>query len=73
MRLAKTAIRGIPAGHHWHNTAWYTKFFFGGGVLLGAHLARLELAEAVRVITPPNAQPQAHRPRPWKSITGISR
>src|SRR3979490_3434466 len=32
MRLAKTAIRGIPAGHHWHNTAWHTKFSFGGGV-----------------------------------------
>jgi hypothetical protein len=32
MRLAKKAIRGIPAGHHWHNTAWYTKFSFDGGV-----------------------------------------
>jgi hypothetical protein len=32
MRLAKTAIRGIPAGRHWHNTAWYTKFSFGGDV-----------------------------------------
>src|SRR5713226_8620570 len=32
MRLAKTAIRGIPAGHHWHNTAWYTTFSFGSAV-----------------------------------------
>ncbi len=47
---------------------------FGGGVhyCLGAHLARLELAEALKVIT--RRMPNAHRsgPVPWKPITGIS-
>ena len=47
---------------------------FGGGVhyCLGAHLARLELAEALRVITA--RMPHARRtgPAPWKPIMGIS-
>jgi cytochrome P450 len=47
---------------------------FGGGVhhCLGAHLARLELAEALKVVT--RRMPHAHRsgPIPWKPIAGIS-
>ena len=47
---------------------------FGDGVhdCLGAHLARLELAEALRVIT--GRMPRARRvgPAPWKPILGIS-
>jgi cytochrome P450 len=47
---------------------------FGGGVhyCLGAHLARLELAEALKVVT--RRMPDAHRSgsTPWKPITGVS-
>ncbi len=47
---------------------------FGGGVhyCLGAHLARIELAEAMKVIT--RRMPHAHRTGPvrWKPIAGIS-
>jgi cytochrome P450 len=47
---------------------------FGGGkhYCLGAHLARLELAEALKVVT--HRMPHAHRsgPTPWKPIAGIS-
>ncbi|HTQ20065.1 cytochrome P450 [Mycobacterium sp.] len=47
---------------------------FGGGAhyCLGAHLARIELAEALKVIT--RRMPNARRtgPVPWKPIAGIS-
>jgi cytochrome P450 len=47
---------------------------FGGGLhyCLGAHLARLELAEALAVIT--RRMPNAHRtgPAPWKPLSGMS-
>jgi cytochrome P450 len=47
---------------------------FGGGVhyCLGSHLARLELTEALRVIT--RRMPNARRagPAPWKAVTGIT-
>jgi cytochrome P450 len=47
---------------------------FGGGVhyCLGAHLARLELTEALRVITQrmPNARQTG--PSPWKGMAGIT-
>ncbi|RFZ31622.1 Vitamin D(3) 25-hydroxylase [Mycobacterium marinum] len=47
---------------------------FGGGThyCLGAHLARLELTEAVRAIT--TRCPQLHRagPSPWKKLTGVT-
>jgi cytochrome P450 len=47
---------------------------FGAGMhyCLGANLARLELAEALRVIT--QRMPNAHRtgPAPWKPLTAIS-
>lgn len=47
---------------------------FGGGehYCLGVHLAKLELAEALTVITRrmPNARRTA--PAPWKPLTGIS-
>ena len=47
---------------------------FGGGVhyCLGAHLARIELVEALRVIT--RRMPNARRtgPAPWKPLAGIS-
>jgi cytochrome P450 len=46
---------------------------FGGGAhyCLGAHLARIELAEALRVITVRMPNPRRTGPAPWKPITGI--
>ncbi len=48
---------------------------FGGGVhyCLGVHLARLELVEALRVITRRIPNPRRTGPAPWKPLTGISR
>ena len=47
---------------------------FGGGVhyCLGAHLARIELAEALDDDGAPHAGHPVTGPVPWKSITGIS-
>ena len=47
---------------------------FGGGVhyCLGAHLARVELTEALRVITTRMPNPRRTRPAPWKGISGIT-
>jgi cytochrome P450 len=47
---------------------------FGGGVhyCLGAHLARLELTEALRVITQRMPNPRRTGPAEWKAITGIT-
>jgi cytochrome P450 len=47
---------------------------FGGGVhyCLGAHLARVELAEALRVIAARMSNPRHTGTAPWKSITGLS-
>jgi cytochrome P450 len=47
---------------------------FGGGVhyCLGAHLARLELVEALRVITQRLPNPRQTGPSPWKGMAGIT-
>jgi cytochrome P450 len=47
---------------------------FGGGVhyCLGAHLARLELTEAIRVITRRMPNPRQTGPSPWKGMAGIT-
>jgi len=47
---------------------------FGGGrhYCLGGHLARIELAEALRVITAKVANPRLTGPAPWKPITELS-
>jgi cytochrome P450 len=47
---------------------------FGGGVhyCLGAHLARLELTEALTVITRRMPNPHRSGPASWKAITGIT-
>lgn len=47
---------------------------FGGGVhyCLGAHLARLELTEALRVITQRMPIPRRTGPAPWQAISGIT-
>lgn len=47
---------------------------FGGGVhyCLGAHLARVELVEALRTITQHMQKPRRVGPAPWKPIIGIS-
>ena len=47
---------------------------FGGGVhyCLGAHLARLELTEALRVITQRMPNPRLAGPVPWNAMAGIT-
>lgn len=47
---------------------------FGGGMhyCLGAHLARLEMAEALTVITARMSHVRCTGPVPWKPMTGIS-
>jgi len=47
---------------------------FGGGIhyCLGANLARLELAEALRVITQRMPNPHRTGPAPWKPLVGIT-
>jgi len=51
-----------------------TMLTFGGGVryCLGAHLARLELAQALTVITRRMPNPRRTGPAPWKAIIGIT-
>jgi cytochrome P450 len=46
---------------------------FGGGThyCLGAHLARLELTEALRIITQRMPNPRRTKPAQWKAMTGI--
>ncbi len=47
---------------------------FGGGIhyCLGAHLARLELAQALTVITRRMPNPHRAGPAPWKPLVGIT-
>jgi cytochrome P450 len=51
-----------------------TMLTFGGGIhyCLGAHLARLELAQALTVITQRMPNPHRTGPAPWKTIIGIT-
>jgi cytochrome P450 len=46
---------------------------FGGGThyCLGAHLARVELSEALRIITQRMPNPRRAEPARWKAMTGI--
>jgi len=47
---------------------------FGGGIhyCLGANLARLELAEALKILTQRIAEPSRTGPAPWKPMMGLS-
>jgi cytochrome P450 len=46
---------------------------FGDGAhhCLGAHLARIELTEALRIITLRMPNPRRTQSAPWKAVTGI--
>jgi hypothetical protein len=69
------------------NTKWTYKSIFWGGqhrraaiayvrrrraLLPGAHLARLELAEALAVMTERMPKPRRTGPTPWKPLTALS-
>jgi len=47
---------------------------FGGGVhyCLGANLARLELAEALKILSQRLVKPRRAGPAPWKPLLGLS-
>jgi cytochrome P450 len=47
---------------------------FGGGMhyCLGANLARLELAEALKILTKRMPEPSRTGPAPWKPMMGLS-
>jgi cytochrome P450 len=47
---------------------------FGGGIhyCLGAHLARIELAEALTVMARRMPELRSAGPAPWKPVTGIT-
>jgi cytochrome P450 len=47
---------------------------FGGGIhyCLGANLARLELSEALKIITRRMSAPSRTGPAPWKPMLGLS-
>ena len=47
---------------------------FGGGVhyCLGANLARLELAEALKILAQRMPNPRRIEPAPWQPLLGIS-
>ena len=47
---------------------------FGAGIhyCLGANLARLELAEALKILTRRMSDPSRTGPAPWKPMMGLS-
>jgi cytochrome P450 len=47
-------------------------FGVGAHYCLGSHLARLELIEALRIITQRMPNPRLSGPAPWKPLTGIT-
>jgi cytochrome P450 len=78
--LANTASANRdPAAHHDPERLDITRedppamLTFGGGThyCLGAHLARIELTEALRVITARMPNPRRPQPATWKAMTGI--
>ena len=64
--------RTRPPRHHLDEPA--ALLSFGGGIhhCLGAHLYRLELAEALSVITRRMPNPHRAGPAPWKPLVGIT-
>ncbi|MGZ5397008.1 MAG: cytochrome P450 [Mycobacterium sp.] len=69
-----TAIYDDPDCFDISRTAAPAVLTFGGGVhyCLGANLARLELAEALKIVTRRMIDPSRSGPAPWKPMTELS-
>lgn len=68
------AVYEVPERFDVHRQAPPPMVGFGGGLhyCLGVHLARIELAEALRVVTATLRHPRHAGPHPWKPMTGIT-
>ncbi len=69
-----TAIYDDPDRFDISRTAAPAVLSFGGGIhyCLGANLARLELAEALSILTRRMREPARSGPAPWKPMLGLS-
>jgi cytochrome P450 len=73
--IRQARVQGpIALGPHGPEVLTPAMLTFGGGIhyCLGAHLARIELAEALTTMAQRMPNMRITGPVPWKSITGIS-
>jgi len=69
-----TSVYDDPDRFDISRTAAPAVLSFGGGIhyCLGANLARLELCEALKIVTRRMTNPARSGPAPWKSMLGLS-